>query len=401
MQVQHSGGWPLLGRALFAYLVLGVADRKALGKYSEEIPYGGSPWSAGEWLVNYADGFVRRGLFGELYLQFAPGGMTGLWLLYGIQMSLLLVVVAYGVTALHRSAYSWSTIALVCGPASIPFVGWGDSSFHKEFLPFVVLALLAWARMSRRRAVNMVLVLGATALFVLAVFSWEASALLLPAMLYLLVARGGALPGLAVFHRSIAAVLVVVGAVGALLSTLVHGDAETARMVCDAARARGFVGPELCGAVGVSGGGIEAIGWTSYKTSMDLATAFPTYFGFLPLIALGVLPVILSRWVRQNWFWAALTVLCVAPLYVVVTDYGRWTAMIVVSLLFCITADDPDGAFSPWWNWVSGITYVSVWGMPHWVAPGTGVWPFLGFGSTMLDIMIEYTGLAMEAFRAG
>lgn len=392
------GGWPLVGRALFAYLVLGAAVGKALSKYSEEIPFGGSPWSAGEWLVSYADGFVRRGLFGELFLRVAPGGQAGLWLLYGIQMSLLLVVVAYGVSALHRSAYSWATIALVCGPVGIPFVGWGDSSFHKEFLPFVVLALLAWARRpGRRRGTVVVLVVAALALFVLAVFSWEASALLLPGMLYLLVARGAPHASLDVFRRSVAAVFVVVGGTGAVISTLIHGDAQTAHAVCEAARARGFVGPELCGAVGVSGGGIEAIGWTSFKTSMDLSTAFPAYFGFLPLIALGFLPVVLSRWFRRNWIWGALAFLAVAPLYVVVTDYGRWTTMIVVGLMFCITADDPEGAYSPLWNWMSGIAYVSLWGMPHWVSPTTDVWPFLGFGSTVLDYLVEYTGLLLQA----
>ncbi len=386
----------LLLRAAFAYLVLFVALTKAFSKYAEEIPFGGSPWSAGEWLVNYGGGFVRRGLFGELWLHLVPGGMTGVWALYVMQMSLLMLLVAYGVHALHRARYSWGSIALVCGPASIPFMGWGDSSFHKEILPFVVMALLAWARGRSRRPFSIVvLVVVAFAVFVLAVLSWEASALMLPAVLYLLVAPGAPQPRLTVLRRSFAALFVVIGGVVAVVSTLVHGNAETAAAVCRSVREHGYAGVEICGAVGVSGGGIEAIGWSSYKTTMDLAIAFPTYAGFGVLIALALVPAVLSRWFRTNWGWALLIVIGLAPLYVVVTDYGRWTFMIVISLMICITADDATAADSPQWNWIAGIAYVSLWGMPHWVTPGIGDWPFLGFGSTMLDYLVSTASVVL------
>lgn len=384
----------LLLRASFAYLVLFVALRKAFLKYAEEIPFGGSPWSAGEWLVNYGGGFVRRGLFGELFLTLVPGGMTGIWTLYVLQMAMLLVLAAYGIHALHRARYSWGAIALVLGPASIPFMAWGDSSYHKEILPFLVMALLAWARGRTRRPLTIVLlVTAAFALFVLAVLSWEASALMLPAMLYLLVAPGAPRPGLDVFRRSAAALFVVIGGVVAIVSTAVHGNQATAEAVCQTVREHGYMGPELCGAVGVSGGGIEAIGWSSYKTTMDLLIAFPTYAGFLPLIALAIIPAVLSRWFRSNWGWALLIVIGIAPLYVVVTDYGRWTFMIVISLMFCITADDATAVDSPQWNWLAGIAYVSLWGLPHWVSPGTDVWPFLGFGSVMLEYIVEFAAV--------
>jgi len=389
---RHRSGVAL--RAAFAYAVLALALGRALDKYSTEIPEGGSPWSAGEWLVNYGGGFVRRGLFGEIFLAVAPGGLAGLWVLFAVQMALTALIVIYALQVLHRTRYSWSTIALVCGPASLPFMGWGDSGFHKEALPLVVLAILAWARQPRRRQWSVVtLLLLSVPLWVLAVFSWEASVLLLPAVAYLLLALGAPHPELHVFRRSVAAILAVVGALGAGVSALAHGDTTTAATICDTVRSYGFVGVDLCGAVQVSGGGIEAIGWTPEKAAMDLAVAFPVYAGFAVAIVLALLPVVLSRWFRQNWGWAVLVALGVLPLFFIVTDYGRWTHVLVIALMFCMTANDPWQATSRSWTGFGTFLYVTMWGLPHWVDPATSVWPFLGLGATLTDYSIELVGV--------
>ena len=390
----RTGGRPVL-RALFSYLTLGIAVGKAYDKYSTEIPYGGSPWSAGEWLVNYGGGFVRRGLFGELFLAFAPGGLAGLWLLFFIQMALYGLVLVWVVQVLHRTQYSWSAIALACGPAGIAFAGWGDSSLHKEVLPFAVLVLLGWARSSRRSAAGQVaLVVVAVPLFVVAVFSWEASALLLPAVWYLLLGRGAPYAGLEVFRRSAAVVLTVVGGVGAVVSTLVHGDVGTAAAVCATVREHGFTGPELCGSDATGGGAIEAIGWTSERAIMDVIVSFPLYVGYLPFILLALVPVVVSQWFRRNWAWAALVVLGILPLFAVVTDYGRWTHIIVIALTICMTADNPNGVQARFWNPVVAFLYVSLWGIPHHLAPDGG-WPWLGLIRSIVDFSIFQVGTLM------
>ena len=46
----------------------------ALGEFAFGGPVygpGGQPWALGEWVISYADGFVRRGLSGEILLPFA------------------------------------------------------------------------------------------------------------------------------------------------------------------------------------------------------------------------------------------------------------------------------------------------------------------------------------------
>lgn len=388
-------GVPAL-RALFAYLVLGVSFWVATSIYAASIPAGGEPWMAGDWFINYAGGFVRRGLFGELFLQVAPPGAAGLWVLFAVQLAFYAVVVLYAIQVLHRTAYSWSSIALICGPAALPFIGWDpDGGFRKEIITFAALALLAWARWPRRRSWEIVLlVVVAAALFVLGVFSWEASALLLPAALYLLLAGGAPHRGLDIFRRSAAAVFVVIAAVGAGLGTLAHGDVATASAVCEAVREHGFIGPEICGTEATGGGGIEAIGWTSERAQADVAASFPLYAAFLPFIALALVPAVASRWFRTNWGWAVLVALGVLPLYVVVTDYGRWTHVLVIALTFCMTAGDPHRAFSRIWAPLATVLYVSMWALPHHLAPTSG-WPWLGFARTVVDQSIEILGVAM------
>ena len=55
------------------------------------------PWVIGDWLINYAGGFVRRGLMGELPL---PAGDAG-----HIRTESL----AYAVQLLAYAAYKWAS----------------------------------------------------------------------------------------------------------------------------------------------------------------------------------------------------------------------------------------------------------------------------------------------------
>ena len=377
----------MVGRAIFSVSLLSFAMLVAMIRYVEtSMPVGGDPWMVGDWLINYGGGFVRRGMFGHLFLTVAPGGMPGLWVLFALQASIYFVIFGFCIRALHLSRYSWSMIALVCSPAGLAFIGWVpsiDAAFRKELLPLLALLLLALTRAPHRRSPAIVVgVLASLALFTLGVFSWEASALLLPAYGYLLLAPGAPVPSLDIFRRSLAMVFGAVGGIGAILSALVHGDVATADAVCATARDHGFTGPILCsGGVDASGGAIEAIGWTSYKTTQDLAIAAPVYAGFVVLIILAFIPVVTSRWFRRNWGWGTLIFLGVSPLYFVVTDYGRWTHIIFMAMMMCIVADGPGGAQSRLWNGVGATMYTTLWGMPHWMGEaqlGSTWWPFVG-----------------------
>ncbi len=377
-------------RAGFALTVLFVSLTFAFTYYAGTIPQG-EPWLAGDWFINYAEGYVRRGLFGELFLRVAPPGAAGLWLLLGFQAAVYAVVLAYCLNVLYRTRWSWSSIALICSPAALPFIGWDvEGGFRKEILWFLALALLAWARPRRSTAAVVALTAGSFAVFTLAAFSWEATALALPAVGYLLLAPVGHDRRFTAFRRSAAGLFAVMGGFTAITGTLVHGDAGTATLICEAVRAAGHTAPDLCGITG----GIEAIGWTSERAITDVRAAFPLYFAYFPFMALALLPTVMSRWFRRNWVWAILVAAAMVPLYLVVTDYGRWTHMIVMALIFCVTADDPRAAESKLWTPLATILFVSLWSMPHHIIVGGG-WPWLGFARVVLDYSQVYLGVLM------
>ena len=179
-------------RALVALGVLGFSFWRAAGTYAGVVAAGGSDHQTADWLISYADGFVRRGLFGELFWLVAPPGGAALWALYAFQVGCWAVVVCFGVHHLLRERFSWTSIALVCGPASLCFPGWDPAgAFRKEILVFVALALLGWVRiLPRRRVLDAVLIAAALGFYTVAVSSWEASALLLPAVLWMVLAGG-------------------------------------------------------------------------------------------------------------------------------------------------------------------------------------------------------------------
>jgi hypothetical protein len=175
-------------RAGLAWSVVLLALAEALRSYALSIAAGGEAYQTADWLINYSGGFVRRGLFGSVYLALFPQGQLGLWGLFSLQVLFCVVPLAYALTWLHKSDYSWLGIALVCGPAALTFTGWDPVAFaRKESLALTALTLLAIAAFPYRKSgTQRALTIGALLIFAVGVFSWEANALFLPGIAFLI-----------------------------------------------------------------------------------------------------------------------------------------------------------------------------------------------------------------------
>lgn len=376
-------------RAVFSLALLAVVAGYMLYYRALDTRAGGAVYQTADWLINYADGFVRRGLFGEIFLAVAPTGGAGLWALFAIQAALYAAIFAFAVWVLWRANFSWSMIALVCSPAALGFFGWDPgAAFRKESLTYVSLALLVWALVAAtRKTTSAILAALSLLVFVLAVFSWETSALFLPVYLYLLVRRVDHERLSLVARRVLAGAFLAVGGAGLGLGALFHGSVDTARAICDVVRGHGFSRADLCT------GAIDAIGWTSEFTLRSVAESFPLYAGYLPLAILAILPVITTSWFRRNWGWALFIALAFVPLFVIVTDYGRWLNMIVMALLFCIAASPAHDTASRAWTWLSVVLFVTLWGLPHWLpAEYDQPWPWLGLVKVVNSTAIDLVG---------
>ncbi|CAN5225339.1 hypothetical protein BH09ACT5_BH09ACT5_17070 [soil metagenome] len=371
-------------RALLAYGVLALSGTLMLFYRVKDTLAGGDDYQSADWLINYGGGFVRRGLFGELFLAVTPPG--SLWLLFLVQALPYAVVFVFAVWMLRRDDFAWSTIALVCGPAALGFFGWDPGAgFRKEVLSYVVLALLVWAMAPGARRARVAL-LSAVALvvFALAVFSWETSALFLPAIVFVLLRPRDGIPASALLRRILAGAFVLLGAAGLALGALFHGTEQTAAAVCQAVRDHGYTAARLCT------GAIDAIGWTSQYTLASVAESFPLYLGYLPLLVLALIPAVASAWIRQNRIWAVVIAGAFLPLFVIVTDYGRWIDMVVMALLFCIAASGRALSFSRLWTPLAVVLYVALWGLPHWLpADYDGPWPWFGLLQSIIDTVVD------------
>ena len=358
-------------RVVVALGVLGFSFWRAADAYASVIARGGGDHQTADWLISYAGGFVRRGLFGEAFWAVAPTGQAGLWALYWFQVACWAVVVAFGVQYLVREKFSWASVALVCGPAAWCFPGWDPAGgFRKEILVFVALCLLGWVRLGPGRRLRDALLTGLALLFyALAVFSWEASAVLLPAVLWLVLVgeRGRTdVPG----RPGVGVAFLAISVVGVVASALAHGDAAAAAASCEAIRAHGFEAPGLCN------GAVRWLGLSTDASPRSVAAYWPRLLAVVPLLVLGTVALWTTPWLRRNAGWAAATTIAVLPLFVIALDYGRWTHMLVMALAICVASSVRGAGESMQWTAVAACVYVMAWGVPHSLNAGVG---WLGF----------------------
>lgn len=358
-----------LPQAIVAFGILAVSACFAVISYAAVIAAGGNDHQTADWLISYPDGFIRRGLFGELLFGIAPIGPGTLWLLFALQVACYVPLYAFFVNYLFRTDFSWSAIALVASPAALPFIGWDPlGGFRKEILGFLALVLIAFARRQMAQHWRIVLLFAALTAWTLGVFSWESVALMLPAIGFLLLTEP-ALP----LRRTMAALFATVGAGAFAASTIWHGTPATATQLC-AKILDHDLGQNLCtGAVAWMGRGLT-------DSTDALTRVAPTYIGYLFMMALALLPIALSPWLRRYWLWALAALAGIAPLFVLGIDYGRWIHILVIELSICIAVSHRELIESRLWNPLSVGLFVSMWALPHAnpTLPDTPGWPFKG-----------------------
>lgn len=357
---------------LLTFLVLGTAAWRALDDYFREIAAAGETHRVGDWLINYADGFVRRGLFGQLLYAATSSGRAMLAGLVVFQLACYGVVLWYALGYLARTRFSWSAVALVCAPVGLPFIGWDPlAGWRKEIMVFAAIVLLAWAREAASRT-RIALTVAAILLFGLAMFSWETSIFGIPVMLYLL-RRPDGRPDL---WRWPSLAILGLGGLGGLAAVAFRGTVEVATEICRSVVYRG-INPLVCA------GAIDSIGWLPERVIYEQSIRFPQYLPYFALLPLALLPVLLSGWLRRNWPWFLAFVAGAAPLYVVGQDYGRWHYLLVVATSLAIMSRPGEELASRFWGPVTTVAYVALWGLPHWMYPGQA-WPRLGLVASLL-----------------
>lgn len=317
-------------------------------------------WGTGEWLLSYDGGFVRRGLFGSLVLFVTPMSMSIATTVALSQLALMgaLFALLFGLFMRTDRSPVWAMVILSPAVLLYPTIVFANQQAgpRKELLTLVALGCVAmgFARKSW-------FWWGSAGLVSFAVATWshEASALLLPAFLYLVwVGSRETSPQYARYGLLLAFALV--GASALLLSVLFPGNAEIQIGICSAWAERGIdaaCDQQALGALTLT----PAASTEWFRTQL-----FPRYWEYLPIAVLASVPLFAVRFLPAHWKLTTVILLFLAPLFYIAWDYGRWivlaaTALSILALTLSTVPKAPGPMKVPL---IAIAAYILLWGFP-------------------------------------
>jgi len=337
-------------------------------RVQENFKFQGGGTDTGDWLINYSGGFVRRGLFGEILLNFNLSKNSIIWGLFTFQLLLIFTIMLFFIFFVKRNNYSLASIALACNPAALLFIGINNAPTRKELLGLATLTIFIYGANFAKKQ-SRVLVYGSMFMYLGNCLTHEVNVLILPAFIYVIYKNENQffspkVTRILYWYLSTVSVMIV------FLTIKFHGDTATAKTICSEIVSRGF-SPDICLTA------IDAIGWPIEFFLAQVRADYPVYFGYFALGGLALLPILSTGWFQKNRKWLIYCFLFILPLFVVVSDYGRWIFVFIleVTLLIMSSAEKLDGGRS--WNPVSIILFVLFWGFP--IGVGANMPGFTGF----------------------
>ena len=142
--------------------------------YAAQVASGGHAWKTGDWLINYSDGFIRRGLSGALSIFVAETLSVNVkWVTFLIQASFAIAFVGLTLKEFYQFKSHSKSVLLLLSPAFV-FMFWINDpavAFRKEIC--IYLALIFVFRAFEKNEVKLVWYWASLALFVFAGLSHE------------------------------------------------------------------------------------------------------------------------------------------------------------------------------------------------------------------------------------
>jgi hypothetical protein len=319
-------------------------------------------WGIGDWLLSYDGGFVRRGLFGSLVLGLTPEGTSIVSSVAAAQIAMMGILFALLYWLYLRTSRSMTWAIVLLSPATLMYftiaIANQQAGPRKELLVMIALALTALG--FQRRSWHL-WSLGGLIVFTVATWSHEASALVLPAFLYLVfIGSGGRSSSNVTWQRVLIVGYTVIAASAVVLALLFPGNAEIQQGICDAWASRGI--PAEC-----QGQALGALTLTTEGALEVFATQlFPRYWGYLPVVALAALPLYAVRFLPRHWKATLVILAFLLPLFYIAWDYGRWIylAAMTLSILALALASNPKAPEPMKVPLVGILAFCLLWGFP-------------------------------------
>ena len=327
--------------------------------YAIELQGMADGWKIGDWLINYQGGLVRRGLAGQLLFWVTFTGISLRWLTFGLQS-----LAMFGVYLLAVSLYSMGPrhrvlFCMLLSPAFLLFPFFDlQGGFRKELLVFLSFGLLTIQY--ARKSMEIIGLVSAWGIYLLAVFSHELCALVVPFYLYLFY-RARCTGIIGGRSAALAAFIFALTALSAIVFSFVYSGGESAFLgVCESIQRKGF-SEDVC---------IGAIEWLKFDAAHGRYTVLNSlrfYYYYPILLVVAIAPIFLSDWLKGAVGILMLaSALAMLPLYAVAIDWGRWIYVYVSMLFFMILAEACVGGvnFKKIPGWLI-LLYLGGWSVPH------------------------------------
>jgi hypothetical protein len=346
-------------------------------------------YTAGDWLINYQGGFVRRGLIGQLIFWMSGNHSNTLWVTFAIQALIVLFSSWLILKIYFSSSKGLNWLIVLFSPAFVFLFFYYDShsALRKEILPFLVMASLVYGLIGDK--LKIAYLRFSVLMYFIAVFSHELSSLCIPFFLYPLYVQ---------YQHSkfdkkalvrYGAYFVLISASGLILSALFKGNSDTLQQICSSLTGRGF-DKAICG------------GSMSYlsKDLNDAVTSIiwdinrqPYLILFPILLFLSLIPFTLSDWFtkRAPLVLAITGFIFLLPLFITGYDWGRWIRIYITLLTLCLLFDSAMGTVRlrniPK---VFIVLFIFCWTLPAWFYKPAGIlegysayFPRLGYLETL------------------
>lgn len=347
--------------------------------YAMELHNGGHPFKTGDWLINYADGLVRRGLVGAMIGILNDYVHSLKWLTYSAQVMFLFFMnyLSHKVYLEREREPEWLIFFL--SPAFILFSFYDfNAGFRKEIICFVAFAILAYDYAKRNLSIQSFVLSGLT--YALGCFSHEAAIFTLPFFLYIL-RESYVCHQLSRRTATLAALLYLsIAGASVLFARAFPGGPTTAAVICESAMANGFP-KRICD------GAIFWIGVDAQHGHQTVLEKLPDYLVRYPgMAALAIFPLFLTAWWKRNMAFLFITAAMISPLFYLATDWGRWINIYIFCLFLLLLAESTQKEIRlpkvPGWGIAA---YLILWSIPHYDPKR----PHFGLPERIFSIAIE------------
>lgn len=291
------------------------------------IQYGGSGFQHADWLINFSDGVVRRGISGEFFLALGAVLSANPLYLVGVAQGALILLLIGGLFLKGWTlGMTDRVVLLLLSPALIIFwVNSPESAYRKEIIGLCAFLPLLFARTSGPWGTAL-----SVTIFGVAAFFYEANAFLAPGLMLMLQLRHGA-QGTGVVR------IVALLAAASLVFAAVFVDLPTSDGMCRRILAAGLDDP-LCR--GIFPWLAEGFDGTTDKVAFFLDELNVSLVVAIAAVVLLHIPCI---WIarrllrgRLEWSYFLLSSAVIFALYPLATDWSRWLSMQVFVMTFVL-----------------------------------------------------------------